>query len=354
MIIRSVLNNNTAELGEAVFADGEATATVLSSRLAFNAANERGGGLYITGNASLNLAQSIVANNTAHAGAGAFASGTSGLTADGCKILGNRASVSGGGFGGDESAQLYINGSEFKLNAAGVYGGGVGVDGQASIALLQDSSIESNTAEWGAGVAFGEGQGASLEGSQQNIANNKGTYSPDISPPVAYLSVLGSSVVSGFASPLGSDASVLPVRLNVSGPFGLPCDGQLVQALLNGTQVLGVNRSDSAGMLLMRLNIRQQPGLYHIVLDLVPGVGQQPVTTLQPANLSLQVRGCIVGEVTPAPDACQACPERSFSLNPSSRLCDSCPPGAQCPGGFAIVPLPGMWHSAPQSPQLHM
>jgi hypothetical protein len=146
---------------------------------------------------------------------------------------------------------------------------------------------------------------------------------------------------------------VLPVALNVSGPFGLPCDGQLVQALLNGTQVLGVNRSDSSGVVLMRLNMRQQPGVYHIVLDLVPGVGQQPVTALQPANLSLQVRGCIVGEVTPAHDACQACPEGSFSLNPSSRSCDSCPPGAQCPGGFAIVPLPGMWHSASQSTQVH-
>jgi hypothetical protein len=145
------------------------------------------------------------------------------------------------------------------------------------------------------------------------------------------------------------------VRLNVSGPFGLPCDGQLVQALLNGDQVVGMNRSDSSGVVLMRLNIRQPPGLYTIMFDVLPGAGQQYDKTSKPpaANLSLQVRGCIVGEVTPAPDACQACPEGSFSLNPSSSSCDSCPPGAQCPGGFAIVPLPGMWHSAPQSHQMH-
>jgi hypothetical protein len=167
------------------------------------------------------------------------------------------------------------------------------------------------------------------------------------------LSFIGSSVISGFVSQLGSDQSVLPVRLNVSGPFGLPCDGQLVQALLNGTQVLGINRSDSSGVVLMRLNIRQPPGLYTIVFYLLPGEDQAPLKALQPANLSLQMRSCTVGEVTPAPDACQACPEGAFSLEPHSSSCMDCPPGAHCPGGFAIVPLPGMWHSAPESPQVH-
>jgi hypothetical protein len=174
-----------------------------------------------------------------------------------------------------------------------------------------------------------------------------------MSPAASQLSIIGSSSVSGFVSQLGSDQSVLPVRLNVSGPFGLPCDGQLVQALLNGMQVLGVNRSDSSGVVLERLNIRQPPGMYNVVFDFVPGDGQKPLDSLKPVNLSLQVRSCSVGEVTPAPDACQACPEGAFSLEPQKRTCDSCPPGAHCPGGFAIVPLPGMWHSAPESPQVH-
>jgi hypothetical protein len=103
----------------------------------------------------------------------------------------------------------------------------------------------------------------------------------------------------------------------------------------------------------MRLNIRQPPGIYTVVFDLVPGDGQKPLDSLKPANLSLEVRSCTVGEVTPAPDACQACPDGAFSLEPQKRTCDSCPPGANCPGGFAIVQLPGMWHSAPESPQVH-
>ncbi|WIA38147.1 hypothetical protein OEZ86_001505 [Tetradesmus obliquus] len=187
----------------------------------------------------------------------------------------------------------------------------------------------------------------------KSVASNAGTYDLDVSVPPLQLSILGSSSVSGFVSLLGSDQSVLPVRLNVSGPFGLSCDGQLVQALLNGTQVLGVNRSDSSGVVLMRLNIRQPPGQYSIMFALLPGEDQFPLATLPPANLTVQVRGCIVGEVTPAPDACQVCPEGSFSLEPQSSSCRDCPPGADCPGGFAIVPLPGMWHSAPESPQMH-
>uniref|UniRef100_A0A383V7R9 TNFR-Cys domain-containing protein n=1 Tax=Tetradesmus obliquus TaxID=3088 RepID=A0A383V7R9_TETOB len=159
--------------------------------------------------------------------------------------------------------------------------------------------------------------------------------------------------VSGFVSRLEADQSVLPVRLNVSGPYGLPCDGQLVQALLNGTQVLGMNRSDSSGVVLMRLTIRQPPGLYVISFGFVPGYGQDPLEIVKPAKLSIQVRSCILGEVTPVPDACQACPEGSFSLEPQMQTCDSCPAGAECPGGFSIVPLDGMWHSAPESRQVH-
>jgi hypothetical protein len=185
------------------------------------------------------------------------------------------------------------------------------------------------------------------------VTGNAGTYDRDVSVAPAQLTILGSSVVLGFMSQLASDQSVLPVRLNVSGPFGLPCDGQLVQALLNGDQVLGVNRSDSNGVVLMRLNIRQPPGDFTVTFALLPSEDQMPALPLQPANMSLQVRSCIVGEVTPMPDACQACPEGSFSLQPNSSSCRDCPHGAQCPGGFAIVPLPGMWHSAPESTQVH-
>uniref|UniRef100_A0A383VM68 Uncharacterized protein n=1 Tax=Tetradesmus obliquus TaxID=3088 RepID=A0A383VM68_TETOB len=265
----------------------------------------------------------------------------------------NNASVSGGGLGAAADAQLLIDSSVVVWNAAAVHGGGISVEGNAGVAALVNSSIQFNRAKWGAGMSFGASQRLNANLKTGYFVHNLGMYNSEVSPAASDLSILGSSSVSGFAIRLGSDQSVLPVRLNVSGPFGLPCDGQLVQALLNGTQVLGVNRSDSSGVVLMRLIIQQPPGWYKIVFDLVPGEGQKAISTLQPANLSLQVRACIVSEVTPAPDACQACPEGSISLEPHSSSCRDCPPGATCPGGFVIVPLPGMWHSAPESPQVH-
>ncbi|WIA34132.1 hypothetical protein OEZ86_012497 [Tetradesmus obliquus] len=44
----------------------------------------------------------------------------------------------------------------------------------------------------------------------------------------------------------------------------------------------------------------------------------------------------------------------SYSLDPGQQGCQACPSaGADCPGGAAIVPLPGWWHSAVESVQMH-
>ncbi|KAG2501455.1 hypothetical protein HYH03_001235 [Edaphochlamys debaryana] len=38
----------------------------------------------------------------------------------------------------------------------------------------------------------------------------------------------------------------------------------------------------------------------------------------------------------------------------SASICNNCPEGAYCPGGAAVVPLPGYWHSAANSTQMHL
>jgi hypothetical protein len=346
------LYNNTAEMGGGLHIDGNATANISSCMLMSNIARKQGGGVHAAGNASATFLNSKVVSNLAQTGAGAFASGVAKLTYV-SNVSSNNASASGGGLCAAADAQIFMDGSSVMWNTAAVHGGGVAVGGQAGIAAFENSSIKLNRAKWGAGMSLGAGQPFNPYYMKHSFAHNQGMYAPDLSPAAAQLSILGSSVVLGFVSQLASDQSVLPVRLNVSGPFGLPCDGQLVPALLNDDQVLGVNRSDSSGVVLMRLNIRRPPGDFTVTFALLPSEDQMPALPLQPANISLQVRSCIVGEVTPMPDACQACPEGSFSLQPNSSSCRDCPHGAQCPGGFAIVPLPGMWHSAPESTQVH-
>eukprot|EP00878_Enallax_costatus_P033896 GHUV01037478.1.p1 GENE.GHUV01037478.1~~GHUV01037478.1.p1 ORF type:complete len:106 (+),score=15.30 GHUV01037478.1:838-1155(+) len=95
----------------------------------------------------------------------------------------------------------------------------------------------------------------------------------------------------------------------------------------------------------MVLNIRQPPGEYKIVFALPDG-------SLSDA-LSLQVRGCVRGEVQTSPETCQVCPAGSFSLDPTDTSCSPCPPNAECPGGDVIVPDAGYWHSARGSTQIH-
>uniref|UniRef100_A0A383VT78 TRP C-terminal domain-containing protein n=1 Tax=Tetradesmus obliquus TaxID=3088 RepID=A0A383VT78_TETOB len=61
-----------------------------------------------------------------------------------------------------------------------------------------------------------------------------------------------------------------------------------------------------------------------------------------------------MGEVAPSPDTCLVCLPGSYSLDPGQQGCQACPSaGADCPGGAAIVPLPGWWHSAVESVQMH-
>ncbi|WIA15490.1 hypothetical protein OEZ85_002128 [Tetradesmus obliquus] len=59
------------------------------------------------------------------------------------------------------------------------------------------------------------------------------------------------------------------------------------------------------------------------------------------------------GEVAPIPDTCEPCLPGFYSLDPAAAVCSGCPGGAECPGGAAMVPLPGWWHSAATSAQMH-
>ncbi|WIA08532.1 hypothetical protein OEZ85_007966 [Tetradesmus obliquus] len=112
---------------------------------------------------------------------------------------------------------------------------------------------------------------------------------------------------------------------------------------------LGSNRSDSSGIVQLSLGIRQPPGSYRIKYSLV-AAGD---AAIPPVLTTLEVRRCMPGEVAPSPDACVACAAGSYSLHPANSSCDACPPGAACPGGSAISPLPGHWHSAATSSQVH-
>ncbi|GIL52033.1 hypothetical protein Vafri_7994 [Volvox africanus] len=75
------------------------------------------------------------------------------------------------------------------------------------------------------------------------------------------------------------------------------------------------------------------------------------------AVVSVEVRRCVVGEVTNAEkDMCTPCAAGTYSYNPQNTSCDRCPENARCSdtgtGGFVILPEDGYWRSGPYSPQV--
>jgi hypothetical protein len=242
--------------------------TVVDFVCAGNTAAVSGGCLATTDNKTAVLTNCSLVNNMAAEGGALAMKHFSAVHMIGAVVSNNRAQT-GAGVLVQQPARLIVESCSIAYNAAERQGGGMYMQAGAVLRLMGSAKVQLNSAPWGGGLFVDSSDAGSVVDMDPSvipntITSNDGTYDRDVSVAPAQLSFLGSSSVSGFASQLASEQSVLPVRLNVSGPFGLPCDGQLVQALLHGTQVLGVNCSDSSGVVLMRLNIRQPPGLYTI------------------------------------------------------------------------------------------
>jgi hypothetical protein len=139
--------------------------------------------------------------------------------------------------------------------------------------------------------------------------------------------------------------------LALSGAAGVAAPGVVAVATLDGMQALSANRSDESGIVHLYLRIRKPPGRYNVTVSFP---GSATMHSMYAAiNIVVHVRGCIPGEVAPIEDTCEPCVPGFYSLDPRQAVCDACPAGASCPGGAAMVPLPGWWHSAADSAQMH-
>lgn len=296
-----------------------------------NAATAQGGGIAAQGTAKVALLQgSMLAENTAPIGGGLHAAHTAvvhlGSTVS---VLRNIASTTGGGVYVADSARLTASpGSSIQHNSAGSHAGGLALTGKSS----------------------------HLKDMQATVTNNSAKYDADIMALTSSITLLGDATIFGFASQPGSGEGLLHVQLHVAAMYNLPADGVLVQAVLLGTNsILAVNRSDSTGLVHMTFKVRVPPGWYTIRFSLVESLDLSSLgLVVPPAQLRLQVRRCIAGEVTAGTsDACQPCLPGTYSFNPSNASCDSCPAGATCPGRAVLLPLPGWWHSNARSAQIH-
>jgi hypothetical protein len=260
----------------------------------------------------------------------------------------NNASV-GGGIDLLGGAQLSLVICLVEANDAEVMGGGIAVEDESVLRLYQRHNIirRNNAAVSGGGV-FAESKGFVVDDVRAATHNNTAKHDADFAVFPTNISIIGTTYVHDYVSRPAAGDGMLPVRVRVSGQHDLPCGGHLLGARLDDGYMLTVNASDSYGLVDMRLRIQKPPGLYNVTFDLFE------FSSVPVAVMSVQVRACTRGEIAPSPDTCQVCLPGSYSLHPSQETCQPCPAaGATCPGGAAILPLPGWWHSTADLAQMH-
>ncbi|WIA28654.1 hypothetical protein OEZ86_011190 [Tetradesmus obliquus] len=348
LISNCTLSNSSSGKGGAVAALHNTTVAVHDSRVQFNSASEEGGGLYFDYYSKGNLMHLLLTNNSANIGGGGLmVSSAAKVNATDVMFEANTADY-GGGFIAGFTAELAISNCSVLHNRTAIIGGGALLVGKSVLRLNPGHTVISGNAA----AKYGGGVGALSSGFDVDdllavTSNNTARYGADVSVVETSLALIGNTSMHGFVSGPGAGEGILPLTLQVSGHHGLPCEGAAVTAALDGMYSLGTSSSDKRGRVEMFLRVQQPPGLYNITFKLADSPG------VTPAVLSLQVRPCMRGEVAPTPGTCLACLPGSYSLDPSQRECQPCPLGADCPGGAAILPLPGWWHSAADSAQMH-
>uniref|UniRef100_A0A383W3X7 Right handed beta helix domain-containing protein n=1 Tax=Tetradesmus obliquus TaxID=3088 RepID=A0A383W3X7_TETOB len=385
-ILNSSFVNNSAPNGGAIALKEDADLSIAAgSRLAGNHATSAGGAVQLQGTARLQVSGSALENNTAAEGGAVAAleassfehtgnsicSSNAATSQGGCiaakgtakaallqgsTLAGNSAPIGGGLHAAHNASVLLGALARVQGNHARTTGGGIYIADAARLQASPGSSIRRNSAGSHAGGVALSGSHSHFKDMQAAVTNNSAKYDADVMTLTSSITVLGNSTVLGFASRPGSGEGLLHVQLQVAGMYGLPADGNLVQALLLETNsILAVNRSESTGLIHMTFKVRVPPGWYTLNFSLVETIDLSSLgVAVPPAQLRLQVRRCVEGEVVAgSSDACQPCLPGTFSLNPSNASCDSCPAGASCPGMAALLPLPGWWHSNTRSAQIH-
>ncbi|KAL0038989.1 hypothetical protein WJX77_004333 [Trebouxia sp. C0004] len=150
--------------------------------------------------------------------------------------------------------------------------------------------------------------------------------------------IAGQNVTAGVSTDLTS-VSGLEVSVNVSA-LSLPADATSLRLTGHTT-----GTANSSGLILVSaFGIVAAPGDYNVSFNLTD------FPLVPPAVKTIQVQPCSLGSITGGENTtCTVCGNSTFSLDPSGKMCDACPSGAQCNGSAAFIPPLQHYHSNPYS-----
>jgi predicted outer membrane repeat protein len=279
-----------------------------------NVPSRQGGAVYLNEKSSLTASGCLLQGNHADEGGAVFTKGAAHSVINNSRFFDNTAKI-GGAINVQDRTYTQLQSVFIADNSAALSGGGIAAYGRAAL-QLSNTSITRNSARFGGGAMLSSGN-FSVAQLQSSVYDNTAAYSPNLGVSTLRIELLGNASVSGFVSRLGSDAGLLPVTLNVTGLHELPCEVD-VAAQLAGANIM-VNRSGSDGLVTMNLKLRQPPGLYELQFRVLNTAGVD--SDVPPANMSIEVVPCPLGDVTAAADACLTCPVGYYRWVPKGLVC---------------------------------
>ncbi|CAD7697135.1 unnamed protein product [Ostreobium quekettii] len=186
-------------------------------------------------------------------------------------------------------------------------------------------------------------------------------FGPNVASSVTLLNRTSELTENGFFEEDHKGSDLLPkITFDVCDAFNQRIRAGITDSELKVTAsgsdatgkdfVSGQRTADAVGGLVLFDGIRvsSKPGSFNLTFE-AAGLRAQ----LEPAVGRLSVRDCRPGEFNFTEQSfCAECNRGVFSLLPTVQ-CRKCDDRAHCPGGAALVPLPGFWHSSPFSLRLH-
>lgn len=262
----------------------------------------------------------------------------------------NYAGDMGGGLASFDRSFVNLHNTLVTKNTAVNYGGGIYSQNSAVLQLAKNVWVRDNEAldGWGGGFSLWSKNFNIME-VKRAAQNNTAVYDSNINSAATRLVLLGPSHIRGYVNRVGNDEGLLHIKVQLKGYHDLPCQGVFIQAQLDGRVFMALNQTDDNGTVYLSFKVVKPPGIYNI------SISAQDVWSwdVPAANITLEIRGCGRGEVTPNPNACQRCLQGYYSLDAQQAVCNMCPINANCTGGDAILPLPGFWRSSANSTQVH-
>jgi hypothetical protein len=303
-ITSSTVSSNTNQgcCGGGLAAFGSAALLLQDTTLLGNSVPSRqGGAVYLNEKTNLTVAGCIMTANRAEEGGAVFSKGAAYSVISNSRFFGNSAKF-GGALNVQDRTDTQLQSLLIADNSAAFSGGGIAAFDRAALQLA-NTSITGNIARFGGGAMLSS-PNFSVARMESSVVDNTAVYSADLGVATLRIVLLGSSTIPGFVSRLESDAGLLPVSLNVTGLHEFPCEVD-VAAQLGGANIM-VNRSGADGVVHMNLKLRQPPGVYKLQFRVLNNAGVD--SDVPPANMTVEVVPCPLGDVAAAPDACLTCP----------------------------------------------